>query len=124
MKMFHGTRKKINFLQRPTATKEMFLTCEGNWLRSSVVKNSRQYNNTRRFGKHIWLRFMDLVEKHGAAIAEDIRKNKHEAGASWHKPHPDLPTSEAWGDEKGYSVCPTQANLSSNWLVFANALLH
>ena len=74
---------------------ESFLGCAGNWLKSDVVQNARNFTSTRKVGRHVWKKFCELKELHGEAIATDIRTHKIDAGNSWHRPHPDCPEKEA-----------------------------
>ncbi|CAE7208862.1 unnamed protein product [Symbiodinium sp. CCMP2592] len=74
---------------------EMFLTCDGDWLSSSLVVNARKKKGSRRRGRYLWKKF-----EHGEAIAEDIvasKKAMDQTGRGiWWKVHPDQPKNKEW----------------------------
>ena len=43
---------------------EMFLTCDGDWMASSLVVNSRKRNSTRRRGRYVWKKYELLKTEH------------------------------------------------------------
>ncbi|CAE7342509.1 unnamed protein product, partial [Symbiodinium microadriaticum] len=64
---------------------EMWISCDCDWMQSSIVLNAKKSNRTKR---------------HGVAIADDIRASKKALDPSgqgrWWKVHPDQPKNEDW----------------------------
>jgi hypothetical protein len=79
---------------------EDYITSGENWLQSSIYINATRTDLTEKKGTYVVVTFKDLVEKHGKALAGELRKRKKElqtkeSGQHWMR-HPDFPLAEDW----------------------------
>ena len=50
---------------------EIFMTCSGDWLRSSLVYSYRQTSSSKRLGTFVWVTLKDLKVEHLGILYSD-----------------------------------------------------